>query len=74
MAQLGAMRALLEAGVFQAIPKGGQSMSAQEISAKTGVHQQLIGKDSVMLLPGSDRSSWPDSEIDACCHAGGTFP
>lgn len=49
MANMGAMRALLEAGVFRVIPNGGQSMTAQEISDKTGVQKQLIGKGSVLL-------------------------
>lgn len=40
---MGAIRALLEAGVFHAIPAGGESISAKEISAKTGVDKEVIG-------------------------------
>jgi hypothetical protein len=43
MASMGALRTLLEAGVFHAIPTGGQSISAKEISAKTGVDKEMIG-------------------------------
>ncbi|PIG88503.1 O-methyltransferase [Aspergillus arachidicola] len=41
-ANMGAIRALLEAGVFHAIPTGGESISAKEISAKTGVDKEVI--------------------------------
>ncbi|PWY95090.1 O-methyltransferase [Aspergillus sclerotioniger CBS 115572] len=39
---MGAIRTLLEAGVFHAIPTGGKSISAAEISEKTGVDKELI--------------------------------
>ncbi|PYI12422.1 O-methyltransferase [Aspergillus sclerotiicarbonarius CBS 121057] len=41
-ASIGAIRALLEAGVFHTIPTGGKSISAAEISVKTGVDKELI--------------------------------
>lgn len=40
---MGAIRALLEAGVFHATPTGGKSISAKEISVKTGVDKEVIG-------------------------------
>lgn len=40
---MGALRTLLEAGVFHAIPTGGQSITAKEIAAKTGVDKEMIG-------------------------------
>jgi hypothetical protein len=43
MTSLGAIRTLLEAGVFHAIPTGGESISATEIAAKTGVDKEIIG-------------------------------
>ncbi|GCB28319.1 hypothetical protein AAWM_11204 [Aspergillus awamori] len=42
VANMGAIRALLEAGVFHAIPTGGKSISAREISVKTGVDKEVI--------------------------------
>ncbi|RAL13126.1 O-methyltransferase [Aspergillus homomorphus CBS 101889] len=42
MANLGAIRTLLEAGVFDAIPLGAKSMSATDIAAKTGVSKEVI--------------------------------
>ncbi|OJJ37996.1 hypothetical protein ASPWEDRAFT_50947 [Aspergillus wentii DTO 134E9] len=42
ISNIGSIRALLEAGVFHAIPTGGKSISAAEISAKTGVDKELI--------------------------------
>ncbi|KAE8154276.1 O-methyltransferase-domain-containing protein [Aspergillus avenaceus] len=39
---MGAIRALLEAGVFHAIPTGGTSISAKEIAAETGVDKNVI--------------------------------
>lgn len=44
MANIGAIRTLLEAGVFHAIPTGGKSISATEISVKTGVEKGVIGR------------------------------
>ncbi|KAG2021815.1 hypothetical protein GB937_004363 [Aspergillus fischeri] len=44
MASMGALRTLLEAGVFHAMPTGGQSISAKEISAKTGMDKEMIEK------------------------------
>ncbi|GKZ28185.1 hypothetical protein AbraCBS73388_001079, partial [Aspergillus brasiliensis] len=41
-ANTGAIRALLEAGVFEAIPTGGKGISAAEISEKTGMDKELI--------------------------------
>ncbi|GLA14676.1 hypothetical protein AnigIFM62618_001114 [Aspergillus niger] len=41
-ANTGAIRTLLEAGVFEAIPTGGKSISAAEISEKTGMDKQLV--------------------------------
>ncbi|GAB1198414.1 hypothetical protein APSETT444_007733 [Aspergillus pseudonomiae] len=41
-ANMGAIRALLEAGIFHAIPTGGKSISAKELSAKTGVDKEVI--------------------------------
>lgn len=55
MVQMGAIRTLLEAGVFDAIPTGGQSISAAEITARTGVEKEIIGRDSRFLC--SPRSS-----------------
>ncbi|PYI25505.1 O-methyltransferase [Aspergillus indologenus CBS 114.80] len=42
MTNLGAIRTLLAAGVFDAIPLGGQSMSATNIAARTGVSKEVI--------------------------------
>ncbi|KAJ9256884.1 hypothetical protein DTO195F2_5709 [Paecilomyces variotii] len=42
MAQIGAVRTLLAAGVFHAIPAGGKSISAAEISAKTGLDKEIL--------------------------------
>ncbi|PYI15764.1 O-methyltransferase [Aspergillus violaceofuscus CBS 115571] len=42
MTNLGAIRTLLAAGVFDAIPVGGQSMSATNIAARTGVSKEII--------------------------------
>ncbi|KAL1856607.1 hypothetical protein Plec18170_003576 [Paecilomyces lecythidis] len=42
MAQIGALRTLLAAGVFHAIPTGGKSISAAEISEKTGLDKQIL--------------------------------
>ncbi|KAJ5155940.1 hypothetical protein N7492_008743 [Penicillium capsulatum] len=42
MAHMGAMRALIEVGVFRTIPKGGKSMKAQEIADKTGIQKKLL--------------------------------
>jgi hypothetical protein len=53
MAIVGSIRALLEAGVFQAILTGGESISATEISAKTGVDKEIIGaRDSCLMGAG----------------------
>ncbi|GKZ99986.1 hypothetical protein AnigIFM60653_007046 [Aspergillus niger] len=41
-ANTGAIRTLLEAGVFEAIPTGGKSISAAEISEKTRMDKELI--------------------------------
>ncbi|KAE8395963.1 S-adenosyl-L-methionine-dependent methyltransferase [Aspergillus alliaceus] len=41
-ANIGAIRALLEAGVFHAIPTGGKSVSAKEISETTMVDKDVI--------------------------------
>lgn len=43
MTNMGAIRTLLEAGAFHAIPTGGKSASAAEIAAKTGVDKNIIG-------------------------------
>lgn len=43
MTNMGAIRTLLEAGIFHAIPTGGKSASAAEIAAKTGVDKNIIG-------------------------------
>lgn len=43
MAYHGSIRTLLEAGVFHAIPTGGQRMKAKEISVKLGMDKDLIG-------------------------------
>lgn len=43
MAYHGSIRTLLEAGVFHAIPAGGQPVTAKEISAKLGMDKDLIG-------------------------------
>ncbi|KAJ5162667.1 O-methyltransferase [Penicillium coprophilum] len=40
--QMAALRTLLEAGVFHTIPKGGASMSADEISAQTGLDKNIL--------------------------------
>ncbi|RAH48925.1 O-methyltransferase [Aspergillus brunneoviolaceus CBS 621.78] len=40
-ANLGAIRTLLEAGVFDVIPVSGQSMSATDIAARTGVMRMM---------------------------------
>jgi hypothetical protein len=45
MARLGSIRTLLEAGVFHTIPTGGESISADELSEKTGMDKKLIGID-----------------------------
>lgn len=55
MVRIGAIRTLLEAGVLDAIPTGGQSISASEIAAKTGVDKELIGRLSP--LPWGPRSA-----------------
>lgn len=47
MVRIGAIRTLLEAGVLDAIPTGGQSISASEIAATTGVDKELIGRPSL---------------------------
>ncbi|KAE8377968.1 S-adenosyl-L-methionine-dependent methyltransferase [Aspergillus bertholletiae] len=39
---LGALRTLLEGGVFHAIPTGGKAISARDISAETGVDKDVI--------------------------------
>lgn len=49
MVNIGAIRTLLEAGVFHAIPTGGESISAAEISARTGVDKNIIGTLSYSL-------------------------
>lgn len=33
----------MEAGVFHALPKGGASMTAEEISAQTGLDKNILG-------------------------------
>ncbi|KAB8070331.1 O-methyltransferase [Aspergillus leporis] len=51
MTSLGAIRTLLEAGVFHAIPTGGESISATEIAAKTGVDKEIIVRLMRALTP-----------------------
>ncbi|KAI2938937.1 hypothetical protein CBS147343_7506 [Aspergillus niger] len=51
MVRIGAIRTLLEAGVLDAIPTGGQSISASEIAAKTGVDKELIVRHMRALTP-----------------------
>ncbi|RAL01220.1 O-methyltransferase [Aspergillus ibericus CBS 121593] len=51
MVGMGAIRTLLEAGVFDAIPTGGQSISAAEITAKTGVDKEIIVRLMRALTP-----------------------
>ncbi|KAM0120027.1 hypothetical protein ACP6JC_003259 [Aspergillus fumigatus] len=51
MASMGALRTLLEAGVFHAMPTGGQSISAKDISAKTGMDKELIVRLMRALTP-----------------------
>ncbi|KAF4215289.1 hypothetical protein CNMCM8980_010367 [Aspergillus fumigatiaffinis] len=51
MASMGAIRTLLEAGVFHAMPTGGQSISAKEISAKTGMDKEMIVRLMRALTP-----------------------
>jgi len=46
MSNLAATRALLELGVFEAIPTGGKSMTADELAVKTGGEKELIGESS----------------------------
>lgn len=80
MVRIGAIRTLLEAGVLDAIPAGGQSISASEIAAKTGVDKELIGRlsplswgDPVCVTRGAHcpclteltRSSAPYARLDA---------
>ncbi|PYH89194.1 O-methyltransferase [Aspergillus ellipticus CBS 707.79] len=42
LVNIGAIRTLLEAGVFDAIPTGGGSISATEIASRTGVDKEII--------------------------------
>ncbi|GFN16562.1 hypothetical protein AtubIFM55763_008151 [Aspergillus tubingensis] len=51
MVRIGAIRTLLEAGVLDAIPTGGQSISASEIAATTGVDKELIVRHMRALTP-----------------------
>ncbi|KAF7585962.1 hypothetical protein BBP40_009771 [Aspergillus hancockii] len=51
MTSLGAIRTLLEAGVFHAIPTGGERISAAELSAKTGVGKEIIVRLMRALTP-----------------------
>lgn len=44
MSNLAATRALMELGVFDAIPTGGKVMTADELAAKTGGEKELIGE------------------------------
>jgi len=44
MANLAATRALMELGVFEAIPTAGKSITADELAAKTGGEKELIGE------------------------------
>lgn len=36
----------MEAGVFHTIPKGGASMTAEEISAQTGLDKDILSMES----------------------------
>lgn len=47
MAYMGSIRTLLEAGVFHAIPVGGQSITAKEVSSKTGVDKDIVGMNAI---------------------------
>ncbi|KAF3403883.1 O-methyltransferase afvC [Penicillium rolfsii] len=40
--KVASLRTLLEAGVFHAMPKGGASMTASEISSKTGIDKSIL--------------------------------
>ncbi|KAJ5144521.1 O-methyltransferase [Penicillium atrosanguineum] len=40
--KMASLRALLEAGVFDAIPKGGDTMTASEISSRTGLDKGIL--------------------------------
>ena len=42
MANLAATRGLMELGVFEAIPTGADSITADDLSAKTGGEKELI--------------------------------
>ncbi len=44
MSNLAATRALMELGVFDAIPTGGKAMTADELAATTGSEKELIGE------------------------------
>lgn len=44
MSKLAATRALMELGVFDAIPTGGNAMTADELAARTGGEKELIGE------------------------------
>lgn len=43
--QMAAIRTLMEAGVFHTIPKGGASMTADEISAHTRLDKNILSMD-----------------------------
>lgn len=44
MSNLAAIRALMELGIFEAIPTGGKTITADELAAKTGGEKELIGE------------------------------
>ena len=50
MSNLAATRALMELGVFDAIPTGGKAMTADELAAKTGGEKELIGESQLWIL------------------------
>ena len=70
---MGAIRALLEAGIFHAIPTGGKSISAKELSAKTGVDKEVIGRYHGPAS-GVDESNYLDSTTYARSYPNGTIP
>lgn len=48
MSNLAATRALMELGVFEAIPTGGKSMTADQLATKTGGEKELIGEYPIL--------------------------
>lgn len=79
MAQMGAIRTLLEAGVFHAIPTGGQSVTSEEISAKTGLDKEILSRYTTystctVCCEAAESLTSQNSPSDAFSHPVGTVP